>query len=94
MFTYQTKTEEISGPIYAVYAIHTDRNYLLGYATGKVEDIRAYFDDQKVYGLEIKVVKWVHVPANYAEDKSALVAKRNALQKQVDELDRQIKSAV
>lgn len=78
-------------PIIAVYAQNVDRNYLLGYAIGAVEDIKAYYDDKKAYGLVLEPVNFKRIPKGYAADRKALVQKRDNLQKQLDELDKEIK---
>lgn len=77
--------------IYAIFAKHLDRNVLLGYCYSESwEDIEAYYEEKKAYGLEVEHVRPVRIPKGYAEQKSTLVKQREALQKQIDELDRQI----
>lgn len=77
--------------IYAVYATHVDNIYLLGYAIGEMEDINAYYDDQKAYGLKIKAVKPVAIPKGFAVKRKALLQQKAALQAQLDKLNKELK---
>ena len=76
--------------IKAVFARHTDRNQLLGYAIGPDADIEAYFSDRKAYGLDIEVIKPVRIADGYGTYRAVLEEERNSLQNQIDELNRQI----
>jgi hypothetical protein len=76
--------------IYAVYATDTDRDRLLGYATGNTVDIEAYFDSRKGYGLEINPITICHVPPGYSSQHRELIAKRADLERQINELNKQI----
>ncbi len=56
--------------VYAVYAKNIDRNIFLGYCTSESkEDIEAYYDDKKCYGLMIEQVRPVKIPAGFATKK-------------------------
>ena len=77
--------------IYAIYAKHLDRNQLLGYCYSESwEDIEAYYEDKKAYGIEVEAVRPVRIPKGYADRKALLVKERESLQKQIAELDRRI----
>jgi hypothetical protein len=79
-------------PIYAVYATHVDRNYLLGYCiSDERQDINAYYDEEKGYGLEVERVAPIVIPSGYAVQKKELVRQREVLKKQLEEIDRKIK---
>jgi hypothetical protein len=83
-----------SEPIFAVFADHNERNMLLGYATGKQHDIESFFDDRKCYGLIIEEVKPVDVPSGYKAHRDNIIAKRDRLQAELDELNARLKSGV
>ena len=76
--------------IYAVFATQPDRLHLLGYATGDPVDIRAYYDDRKAYGLELKRVKTLEIPKGYAAEKETLVAKKKDLESQISQINDKI----
>lgn len=81
----------VPGQIYAVHAKHLDRNVLLGYCFAESEeDIRAFYDEDKAYGIVITAVLPVRIPTGYAEQRAALIEQRNNLQKQINELNMQI----
>ena len=77
--------------IVSVSATQTDRNYFLGHAIGATEDIEAYFDDSKGYGLEMEPVSPVVIPAGYAAKRKGMLAKRADLERQLKEMDAQLK---
>lgn len=76
---------------YAVYAKGTDRDQLLGFATGQQEDIAAYFDDRKGYGIYCNAIKPVNIPSGYAIQRAKLIAQRQELERQIREIDSSIK---
>lgn len=77
--------------IYAVYANSTDRRYLLGFATGEIKDIEAFFDDQKAYGLNLERVKAQHIPPGFADKRAALLQQKAAHEAEVRKIDSQLK---
>lgn len=77
--------------VYAVFAKHLDRNKLLGYCYSEsFDDIEAYYEDRKGYGLEVEAVHPIRIVSGYADRKKELADKRDKLQRQIDELNRQI----
>jgi hypothetical protein len=77
--------------IYLVRAIHVDRDIQLGVVEGDIEDIKAYFDDRKAYGL--KITEYVpptviQIPKGYAAIKKELELRQTQLDNEVKELDR------
>ena len=77
--------------IYAVHATTLDHPLFLGYATGKIEDIKAYYDDRKQYGLEVTAVKPLHIPEGYAHKREGLLGRKAQLEKELKDIERQIK---
>lgn len=77
--------------IYAVYAKHTDQNYLLGHAIGEVEDIEAYFDDRKAYGLVLEQVDPVSLRSGYAEKRAELLRQRDELERAMNQIDAELR---
>lgn len=79
----------MSEQVYAVYAKHVDRNILLGFCISDTyDDIEAYYEEKKAYGLEIEPVHPVRIPAKFAIRKKELVKRRLELEKQLKELER------
>lgn len=83
-------TKEYPTPIVAVYAQHLDRNSLLGYAMGNRDDIAAYFDDRKDYGLEMEEVTPILIPSGYAGTKKSLMKRKEALEAEMSRIQAQI----
>ena len=81
----------MSKTIYAVYANVPDRRYLLGFAIGQVDDICAYYDDKKAYGLDLEKVDPLVIPAGFAVKRKGLLAQRDQLQAQLDKLNKELK---
>lgn len=77
--------------IYAVFATTTNSRECLGYATGALEDIKAFYHERRAYGLEIEVVKPNHIPPGYVSKKAKLLARKRELQQQLINLDAEIK---
>ena len=65
---------------------------IVGYATGKTHDIEAYFDNVKQYGLTIEAIKVVEVPSGYKAHRDNIVAKRDRLQAELDELNKRLEN--
>ena len=78
--------------IYAVYATELHATRLLGYATGDMRDIQAYFDDKKAYGLEIECVtdKVTNIPAGYWEKKAYYLKKKAYHQAALRGIDKEL----
>lgn len=77
--------------LYIVFATHTDRDIFVGFATGEVEDIEAYFDDRKAYGLRIEEAKPIKVEAGYAKRKNELAMKKAFLEAELRTLNNKMK---
>lgn len=77
-------------PIYAVYSVHEDRNILLDFACGNKEDIEAYFDERKAYGLEFVLVDPIVIEPGFSSKKSHLLRKKKELENQLKALSRDI----
>lgn len=68
--------------IYAVKTNTDTNSYVLGYATGDPEDIKAYFKPKEVYGLDVKEINIVHIsPEDVEEIKDLREEKRVILQR-------------
>lgn len=78
--------------IYAVSATQLDRDQLLGYAIGRTEDIAAYYDSRKGYGLRIEPIKPLRIPDGHARRMAELVKKREAAEKALRQINREIDS--
>ncbi len=66
----------MSKQIYAVSAIHEDRDHLLGYVTGDQADIKAFYADRDVYGLSIRPIVVKTIPSGFAACRERLVKER------------------
>lgn len=75
----------------AVYAAHVSREVLLGYATGDMVDIEAFYDDQKGYGLTFKEVKVQHIPTGFAKKCAALNELKAEHEKEIERINRDLK---
>jgi hypothetical protein len=65
--------------------------YLLGYAIGAENDIRAFFDDNKGYGLKLSEVKATHIPAGYANTRAKLLQEKAEIEAQLEAINKQLK---
>lgn len=77
--------------IYAVFArtdIHPD---LLGHVTGEAKDIEAFYHERRQYGLIIEPITVNHIPKGFAESKAAVYKRKKELQKQLIEVEAQLK---
>jgi len=81
-----------SNPIYAVYAVQDHGDRLLGHFTGKPHDIESFCDEDKAYGLKLEQIEPRHIESGYAAHKANIIAKRDRLQKELDELNARLKS--
>lgn len=77
--------------IYAVYANHEDRRLFLGLAVGNVQDIQAFYDERKAYGLDLERANIQYIPQGFASRKAALMGKKRELQQQLIELEAELK---
>ena len=78
--------------IYAVYTTDASNSWeLLGYATGDVKDIKAFYHERRDYDLVTEVVKPNHIPPGYASKKAELMHRKRELQQQLDDLEKEIK---
>lgn len=76
--------------IYAVYAVHEDRNQLLDFAVGEEVDILSYFDDRKAYGLELKPVDPIVIPPGYAAQRNELLLEKVKIERRLAALNRKL----
>jgi len=75
--------------IFSVVAVSENKESQLGYATGRENDIRAYFAADG-RDIEVRPIKIVDVPAGYDAHRANIIAKRDRLQAEVDELNRRL----
>lgn len=77
--------------IYAVTAKYTAGPYFLGLATGSQEDICAYFESQKGYGLDVSPVKCINVESGFAEKRRQLLTKQAQLKLELEQIEQELK---
>lgn len=77
--------------IYAVYATDNDRNRLLDFAIGAKEDIEAYFDDRKSYGLVLEPVNPLIIEAGYLVKRDAILKEKKQLEERLSVLNLRLK---
>lgn len=73
-----------------MYAIHENRNQLLDFAVGEEEDIKAYFDDRKAYGLELKPVDPLIIPTGYCAERNELLLEKVKIERRLAALNRKL----
>lgn len=61
----------------------------LGYATGDVPDIEAYFQDKEIYGLVIAPLEIMVVPKGYAKERARLDREIQVLKDKLAKLEEQ-----
>lgn len=82
----------MSDQLIAVYALAPDQHTLLGYAIGDKEDILAYFEEHdKGWGLELEEATPLRLPPGYRERLVSLIARREAIELELKEINRKIK---
>lgn len=77
--------------IYHVQADEGDRCITLGYATGRIEDIKQYYDDRKIYGLHITPINVVHIDSNSAKERANLIEEQKRIQSRLNEINSQLR---
>lgn len=78
--------------IYAVFATHLDRESPLGYViNSKLEDVEAYFNERKGYGLTFREVWPMQIPRGFAKNKQELLDKKLKLEREIKILEEKIK---
>lgn len=77
--------------LYIVRGTGSNSDYFIGLATGTVEDITAYYDDKKGYGLRIDQANITNVPDGYAVKRDALIAEKRQLEKRIQTIEAMIK---
>lgn len=77
--------------MYAVYANHENHRNFLGIASGDMQDIEAFYESRKAYGLDIEPIQVNHIPAGFAVEKAALKERRRVVAEQLAALDGQLK---
>jgi hypothetical protein len=83
---------EVNKPVMVVWANNNDRRLFLGHATGAAHDIESYYEERKGYGLELEPVEITHVESGYKAHKDNIIAKRDRLQAELDQLNLRLKS--
>ena len=78
-------------PVVAVYATQPERQQLLGFAAGDLQDIQAFFDDRKAYGLEIRRLQYIRVPTGFAQRKKELERRKTELLQELEEIKSELK---
>ena len=66
------------------------KNRLLGYATGTIEDIEAYFNDRMGYGLVITPLTPVDIPVGFAVKQKALLIRKEQLEEEFRKITEEI----
>lgn len=79
-----------SVPIYAVTAKHTQGPVFIGLAQGELEDIKAYFDSEKGYGLEVLPAKVINVESGFAEKRKQLLIRQEQLEIELEQIRREL----
>jgi hypothetical protein len=77
--------------LFLVWANDSDRRRFLGLCTGHSNDIEAYYEDKKGYGLDIESVVPTVITAGYGKRKKELIVQKQELERQLKELDNRIK---
>lgn len=83
----QTKQQQ---QIYAVTAKHAQGPVFIGLAQGELEDIKAYFDNQKGYGLEISPANPINVECGFAKKREQLLIRENQLRAELEQIQREL----
>lgn len=78
--------------IYAVTAKYTAGPCFLALATGSQEDICAYFESQKGYGLDVSPVKCINVESGFAEKRRQLLIKQQELEVEIGIIKQELNS--
>ena len=76
--------------LYAVYGTDVDRNYLLGFADGKQEDVEAYYNARKGYGLVLDPIEFTVIPVGYKAKKETLDKEIKKYEAMIKQLTKQI----
>lgn len=77
--------------IYIVWAkSSSNQDTFVGHATGDPEDIKAFFDDRKEYGLYLQAVKIVDVGAGYAYKRHRITEQAANLRETADKLEKEL----
>ena len=63
----------------------------LGYCTGNLDDIRAYYDDRKTYALRVEEIEVVHITSDSTMKRKALIKKKQELEEELDRIKNSIK---
>jgi hypothetical protein len=82
--------------LFAVYAVYEERNQLIGHVecdsmVESYDDVKAYFEGQEGYRLELTEVKPIKIPKGYAKKKAELVKKKKELEAQLQEIKQKLK---
>lgn len=78
--------------IYAVTAQYSQGPVFIGLAQGELEDIKAYFDNQKGYGLEVLPAKIINVDGGFAKKREQLLIKANQLRAELEQIQRELRN--
>ena len=59
----------------------------IGYATGDPADILAFYDDQKMYGIDLEEIKVVKVDPQAVNDRRALLEEKLEIKKRLQTIE-------
>lgn len=76
--------------MYEVYAKYDDRNNFLGIAEGESEDITAFFDRKKCYGIILKEIKIIKVPKGTAKKVEEIKKRQRELEEEQAKLENEL----
>jgi len=63
----------------------------LGYCTGQVSDIKAYYDDKKYYALRVEPLTVKHISPDEATNKAKLIEEKKKLEERLETIKGLIK---
>lgn len=62
----------------------------LGYCTGDIRDIEAYFKNEKAYSLSIEPITVKHIDKQVAANKAQLIERKRQIEKELENIKRLI----
>lgn len=78
--------------IYVVTTQTDNFTKTLGYATGSTNDIEMYYQDQQVYGIEIKSVDVIHVTPEVLKNKQMLIEEKEELEARLKSINNKLEN--
>lgn len=64
---------------------------LLGYCTGEVSDIKAYYDNKKVYDIAVEPITVKHISSVDTAKKIKLLQRKKEIESELEFIEKQIK---